>query len=786
MFLSIQVMFCSFVCSCNPQNLSLAWRTRRQLCWAGLWSVVSSVGCLSLVAQDDPFDAAPAAAPPAARTTDDSRTEAAPKESNVVVLSIRDSKLTTPQQYGQAFVWLARIQRFDEIGRYLEQIKASNWDLAQKAQLLEHTDSALWLHLVNRAELTADQKLIARDVLDAAYQQARTPQQLDQWITHLSSESAGERAQARKELLQVDFEGLQRLAKAVAADEVTRIDGLAAALFEFGERGIAMLEEMVTGSDVATAERATRILAKIGPFDSASILISAMNRQDSTESMKKTALEGLNRLLGYTPNSTEATQYVRNKINRLTQEAMSYAGNRYDRRWVLQWDNPQMLLTGKQVPIDKAFWSQADRETRGMLLWKEVPADTIESLAAVRLQYAFEDNSAYHDEVALERLRAEIPSNLLTMESLGRILRICRDRGWSGGEVRAMQLIGSIPIDSISEWLIQDIAEATGHGNPGIRYAAFETLARLDPQAPYAGSHRVLLTAVELLRVGPYPQAMVVSGFSFETGEAASKLRQYGLQATSVGSARAALRELDHPNPYELITVAGKVSDMPISQLVQRVTESRYGRGIPVLVVLSENEPARRALAGIQNVIIVDGIPSDTMAMQGLWEQIAPVAVPKLSPDDRVAAAVKAGEFLKKISADPDMYSFYNLGSMEEDIGGDFALPAGWIAGDSLLASFGSADGQSKLSNRVADLGLELDARKRASVQLVHSIRRHGVRMDRETVQLQFDRFNRWIATRPEDAEPIGWILDAMEARAGMRDWPELPQLIAAPAGQGS
>jgi hypothetical protein len=225
---------------------------------------------------------------------------------------------------------------------------------------------------------------------------------------------------------------------------------------------------------------------------------------------------------------------------------------------------------------------------------------------------------------------------------------------------------------------------------------------------------------------------------------------------------------------------------MPISQLVQRVTESRYGRGIPVLVVLSENEPARRALAGIQNVIIVDGIPSDTMAMQGLWEQIAPVAVPKLSPDDRVAAAVKAGEFLKKISADPDTYSFYNLGSMEEDIGGDFALPAGWIAGDSLLASFGSADGQSKLSNRVADLGLELDARKRASVQLVHSIRRHGVRMDRETVQLQFDRFNRWIATRPEDAEPIGWILDAMEARAGMRDWPELPQLIAAPAGQGS
>jgi len=192
MFLSIQVIFCSFIRNGNTQIVGLSWRTPRLLSWAALWCFVSSMGCLSLLAQDDPFDASPATPPPAAQTTGKAAGAAAPKESNVVVLSIRDSKLTTPQQYGQAFVWLARIQRFDEIGRYLEQIKASNWDLAKKAQLLEHTDSALWLHLVNRAELTADQKLIARDVLDAAYQQARTPQQLDQWIAHLSSESAGD------------------------------------------------------------------------------------------------------------------------------------------------------------------------------------------------------------------------------------------------------------------------------------------------------------------------------------------------------------------------------------------------------------------------------------------------------------------------------------------------------------------------------------------------------------------------------------------------------------------
>jgi hypothetical protein len=243
---------------------------------------------------------------------------------------------------------------------------------------------------------------------------------------------------------------------------------------------------------------------------------------------------------------------------------------------------------------------------------------------------------------------------------------------------------------------------------------------------------------------------------------------------------------LDQPNPYELIVVAGKVSDMPVSQVVQRITESRYGNGIPVVFVLSENEPARRALTGIKNVIIVDGIPTDALAMQGLWEQIAPVAVPKLSPNDRVAAAVKAGEFLKKLSAEPEMYAFYNLGSMEEEIGGDFAMPAGWVAGDSLLASFGSADGQAKLSNRIVDVSLDLDSRKRAAVQLVHSIRRHGVLMDRETVQLQYDRFNRWIVNRPDDAAPLGWILDAMEARAGMREWPELPQLVSAPAEKGS
>lgn len=737
-------------------------------------------------AQDDPFGNAPASPAPAPKNATSGNTAVKDNESNVVVLSIRDSQLVTPQQYGQAFVWLARIQRFDEIGRYLDQIRAANWDQGQKANLLDNTDSALWLNIANRPELTDQQKIVAREVLDAAYHQARSPQQLDKWIVALSSESAGERAQARSELLKVDFEGLQRLAKAIATDEVSNIDGLSAAVFEFGDRGIAMLEDMIIGSDLPTAERATAVLAKIGPFDSASALINATNRSDSTEAMKKTSLEGLNRLLGYVPNQTEANQYMRNKIARLIQEAQSYAGNTYDRRWVMRWDQANGLLAGKQVTIDKAFWWQADREARGMLRWSEVPGDTLESLVAIRLQNAFEDNGSYHDDVAMQQFTSEFPATVLTSEFLGRVLRMSRDRGWNGSQVRALQLLGSIQLDSMPEWVLQDIAAATGNGNPGLRYAAFETISTLDPQAPYAGSHRVLLTAVELLRVGPYPRALVVSGFSYESGDVSSKLLQYGFQSTASGSARGTLRGLDQPNPYELIVIAGKVNDMPVSQLVQRITESRYGNGIPVLVVLGENEPARRALVGIKNVIVVEGIPTDSMAMQALWEQIAPVAVPKLSPNDRVSAAVKAGELLKKISEESEVYSFYNLGSMEAEIGGDFALPAGWGAADSMLASFGSAEGQAKLSNRVVDLGLDLESRKRAAVQLVHSIRRHGVRMDRETVQLQYDRFNRWIVSKPDDAAPVGWILDAMEARAGMREWPELPQLVAAPAEKGS
>ena len=782
MLLSIQVNFRT-----GSSTHTLSSHDLNQKLRVGCWIAIACLlPAAALHAQDDPFDAVPAAPAPESRSSTTAANTNAPKETNVVVLSIRDSKLETPQQYGQAFVWLVRIQRFDEIGRYLDQIKTANWDQTQKANLLGNTDTALWLNLANHPELTAEQKVVAREVLDAAYHYARSPQQLDKWIVALSSESAGERAQARKELLKVDFEGLQRLAKAIASDEVSNIDGLSAAVFEFGDRGVAMLEDMIIGADLPTAERATRVLAKIGPFDSASALLNASNRHDSTEAMKKSSLEGLNRLLGYAPNEAEAFQYMRNKIARLTQEAQSYAGNSYDRRWVLRWDHAKSLLTGKQVTIDKAFWWQADREARGVLRWNEVPADTLESLVAIRMQNAFEDNGAYHDDVVIEQLMSELPSSVLEPEFLGRVLRISRDRGWNGSQVRALQLLGSIQIEGMPEWIIQDIAAATGSGNPGIRYAAFETISTLDPQAPYAGSHRVLLTAVELLRVGPYPRALVVSGFSYETGDAASKLRQYGFQSSTMGSARATLRDLDQPNPYELIVVAGKVSDMPVSQVVQRITESRYGTGIPVVVVLSENEPARRALAGIKNVIIVDGIPTDTLAMQGLWEQIATVAVPKLSPNDRVAAAVKAGEFLKKLSAEPDVYGFYNLGSMEEEIGGDFAMPAGWVAGDSILASFGSADGQTKLSNRIVDVSIDIDSRKRAAVQLVHSIRRHGVRMDRETVQLQYDRFNRWIVSRPADAAPIGWILDAMEARAGMREWPELPQLVAAPAEKGS
>lgn len=768
---------------CEIQSRSSRWLGGRTIS-----AVV--VGCLTWLsitnawAQDDPFGDAPTTPPPATtRAATAANATEAPTETNVVVLAIRDSNLQTPQQYGQALVWLARIQRFDEIGRYIDQIRGANWDQTAKAQLLDNSDTAFWLNIANRSEMTPEQRTFGREVIDAGYHQARTPEQLDKWISSLSSEVAGERAQARKELLRVDFEGLQRLAKAVARKEVANNDGLAASIFEFGERGIAMLEELVVGTDVAVSEGATTILAKIGPFDSASALVVALNRHDATEQMKKDATIGLNRLLGYVPNEQETLQYLRTKVTRLTQEAQSFSGHIYDHRWSIHWDQEKELLSGKQVMLEKAFWSQADREARGMLLLPEVPAETLESLVAIRLHHAFLDNAVFRDEVAINKLLAELPSGLLTPEFIGKVLRISRDRGWIGSEIRALQLLGNLKIkEGLPVWILQDVADATGSGNPGVRYAAFETIAALDPQAPYAGSHRVLLTAIELLRVGPFPQALIVSGLSYETGDASEKLRRYGMQAVTAGSGRAALRMLDGPNPYELIVIAGTVSDMPISTLVQRITESRYGSGVPVLVVLSESEPARRAVSGIRQVIIVDTIPSDTLAMQELWGKIAPVAIPKLAADDRISAAVTAGEFLKRLSADPTLYSFYNLGSMEEEIGGDFSLPAGWIAGDQLLGSFGSADGQAKLSNRIVDISSDLESRKRSAVQLVNSIRRHGVRMDRETVQLQYDRFNRWIVSRPEDAEPIGWILDAMEARAGMREWPELPQLVAAPA----
>jgi CheY-like chemotaxis protein len=738
-----------------------------------------------VVAQDDPFgEGAATPAVPAKQATTKASSEPKVEETNVVVLSIRDTALSNPQQYAQAFVWLARIGRWDEIGRYLEQLKAAKWSQSQLAELLEKTDSALWIGAINRKELSDDQRAMAREVLDAAHQNARSPEQLNRWIVGLSDQQPGVRAKARQELVKVDFPGLQRLAGAVASGEVTNVESLAAAILEFGSRGIAMMEEMTVSGEAQVVERATEVLAKIGSFDSASALCTSLHRTDASESAKKIASQGLQRLLGYVPSVNDAQNYLRSKMIRLASEAESTTTEFGTTHWVFSWDQQGSKLAGKEVSKSKSLWSQADREAKGLRLLGEMPADVLDLNPAIRFQNSFVDNPILRDDVALASLKASTPAEFLTPEFLLRIYRIGKDRGWIGTQIRALQMFGEVATGTNAVGNAAEVlAEACGSTNPGIRYAGFESIAKLDPQYPYAGSHRVVETALELMKVGAYPQALVAAGFSYQAGAISSELKKYGYDAVVAGNARETLRRLDEHNPYELVVIAGSVADMSLSQFVQRVSQSRYSSGVPIIVVAPENEPARRWIKTIPQAVCVEVMPADAVSIQELFELIRPKMEPVIATDDRLSVAVAAGGFLKKIGDEPELYSFYNLDSMESEFEANLGKPAGWIAADSVLGSFGSAEGQIQLANRVADPQLDAQERQQAAARLVHSIRKHGVRMDRKSIQLQYDRYNRIAAKNEEEAKPMGWILDAMEARAGMRDWPELPEILAIPAG---
>jgi CheY-like chemotaxis protein len=344
------------------------------------------------------------------------------------------------------------------------------------------------------------------------------------------------------------------------------------------------------------------------------------------------------------------------------------------------------------------------------------------------------------------------------------VYREATKRQFHGAAVRSLQLLSSqvqagkvVPDLSFLSELLTDT-------RPVIRYLGLELIAVADPHVNFAASERALSIAVEMAHLGQGPQALIIGG-NIELCRAAEQMiqMQTGSQSTIANSARAAFQSLRDQRPIEMMVVVDRVHDMNMFEMLQRL---RNSGSLPIAVLADGLRSHEQDFVSKSAGFYASSLTRDPDQMKLVIDQLAnKLDVRPMTSDDRTRFAALAGNFLTKITADRNTYSFYPVAEWHSQL---IDLPAAVTSQSQtqLLSGLGTKDSQRKLVMMASSTGQSAEARNSAASAFEKSVRQFAIQLSDPDIKDAYERYNQYGPNDPAIAKAMGHILDVIEAQS--------------------
>lgn len=722
----------------------------------------------SAAAVDQPPVAAPAAAAglPA-------------EETDPLVRMLRASPPQTPQRFAEALEWMARIGRWDEVGRYLDLISSAGWNREQLAELSSAGGPSLWYRLREGGKNLSDaQRKFVVDIAALPAQLAREPQWLDSWIDRLAAQTPAERREAQMQLERASRPAIERLcARLLSGDQRVAGRELANSLLDFHVDGIEALRAACVVKDSAAQTRVLLALAQSSAsqfgVELGSAVESASLPADSRQAISQALLKKYNKL----PTHQAVHEFM---LGRFERQLADYQMARTHRArvpvTVWRLDSAGTGVKAAEATVaDHALELLAQIAAHRVTYNYRTHNDEIDC-ATVLLQHAYQSRPGVATDNLLGSLMASLPQDAGTSDFWKQVLDRSDEWQMHGAAVRAAQAIGStLATSTPGSASFTFIAECLRDSRPALRYVAVDAIARAQLKAPYDGSASALEAAIEMSRLGQGPMVLVVGLTGDLRMAAEQQLAALGSPAISVNSTAAALQILDQPYPIEMIMVVDRVPHNSVRALVERLRHSRRGGSLPVAVLTDELEPFEvTELSRMPGVVmsVLSTQPDHMPRIIGELERNLDIR--PLSAEERASFATTASAFLATIAADRQTYGFYPLVRWEKELASAIdALPRdAWLA---ILGGLGTPDSQQQLMMVAADLSELESTRVQAAAAFERSVRETGLVLGRNAILQAYELYNTQGPNDPVTVKALGPVLDAIETKTGKGETVPVP-----------
>ena len=720
----------------------------------------------------DPFGAAGAKPPPPAAKPGEEPGITQPEP--LVILQLRESNPTTPEQLVRAARAVFQFGRPDEAKQYLAKLLAGMPAEDDLAALPGQFGSTVLLRFAREPALQPEGKQVADLVFAAAEKMVRDPGRINAYIAQLSDPSVPVRSSA---LSRLELSGthavtpmLRVLADAGREKEHPFIRSALAEMAAATER--PLLGALDIPSDYVKAQ-VILVLARMGSTTAIPRLVGPSLNASASPEVRAAASAALTKLVGQTPDRYEGSVVLRKEIARLLRGNMPFRPDHNNQVEMWTWDETNRELVSRQLPAPDAALMLAARladdlhvlqannqALRARLLLNlelakvvnglDQPLPTGQGSAAAMAAAAGAPvvNQVLGDALKLSR----IPAAIAAAEVLGQL-----------GDASVLTSAGSQE---------SPLALAMLHPDRRVRFTAALTALKLKPSEAFPGASHILENLGYAVATSGVDRVLVAHPRGQDAQTLIGYMNELGYDGSAAYVGRAlAYQAMANPD-CQFILISDAIDTPPVKELVQWLRRDYRTARMPVGVMArGENlESLREALKDDPFTTVFPAIYSSATAAIEVDRLLLIAGRNRIDRDERLDHAAAALTALAVLAQSPSSYMLHDLLRQEPAVINALDNPALTLPAARVLALLGTPKSQTALVDFASRHARPLADRQAVAAAFAAAVQSRGLNLTQQQILLQYDRYNDSATLDPATQQLLGSILDALEAPTAMKE----------------
>ncbi len=692
-----------------------------------------------------------------------------PNERSAVVLSLRTHPPRTASELARAIQLMARIQRWDEVGHWLDEAVKLGLNEENAMQMVQIAGTQTFLQLTGReANLSDLRKTNATKILNLVSAATNNPNKLIGNVVSLRSNNKTVRIQAHRALESAGNRGVSALINHLLAESSTAPNATMCEAFTLmGKPAFSAWQAAMSSPHADARSRLALLAARSGePTLSTELCVAAMD-----QAIDKNVRDELAKVAADRNKSLPASKAVyRHAIDQMQRSLTAFQKIRWMDEpdvfttWQLSVDGRSVLE--KPARLADLDWKRASQFANASIQCGESAESSSGLAVAVLLENACVSLPEAASSVTIASVAARLPDAILDSYEFGCLV-------WDGAKNANLASAQLVAVRNLARWAnpstmpnaVRDrLSHACGSGFASVRYAAAQAMlgamvSQKDDgsielvDVHFEGRNRLERVLAEMRMLDGKPLALVVGGASDLRTHTRTLLESFGYGILESPSASQTMSFLREGKPIEAVFVVAHVREMNLGELIQRIRANPATATCPIAILAASLSRGEHEIAGADLRLVMGSVPPEQVGLVDILRRMRIVTQsPLIDSADRntwreLSTSYWSVRQSKFVSSQPK-----GSGTMLVD----------------------TPVGQMQLIQMATDNSKPLPQREQASQNFVQSIRQFGVMISSETVKAQYAEYNK---RGPDDLDlriVLGRILDAVEAAKGDRPWTEV------------